>query len=172
MFNVNWCCFFLQDFASDFVSGKSSLSAEEFVECLVSQRSQYWLRKVKLDKFDDLAKNQRPVPAPRNRGPPSEGLSTSYTGPQGSSLPVGSPSAMTAPTQSLPPYPTAGISGMPRPAQQPFPAAAYPGYQQPQQSVYPPPGQNYPQPQPVRPGYSQAPPPRPAPFNQYRQHRY
>lgn len=164
-----------QDYASDFVSGKSSISVDEFVEGLVTQRSQYWLRKVKLDKFDDLAKSRRPVPVPRSRSraPPTEGPPTPYS-PPSHSLPPGSSPTGGPPTQSLPPYVTAS-TGMPQPAApHPFPAAAYPGFQQQQRPVYPPPGQSYPQPQPVRPatGYSRAPPPRPAAYNQYRQHRY
>ncbi|XP_064391593.1 vacuolar protein sorting-associated protein 37C-like isoform X2 [Halichondria panicea] len=163
-----------EDFATEFVNGKSSLTVDEFVESLVKQRSEYWLRKVKLSKFDELSKNRRPVPVPRTRRPPEA------TPPMSSLQSVGSPGRISeGTTNSLPPYPMAP-RGMP--SQQPFPAAAYPGYQQggyrpPVAQGYPPPvAPGYPRPgyPPVRPttGYSQAPPPRPSSYNQYRQHRY
>ena len=164
--------------ASGFVSGKTSYSVEDFIEKLLEQRTEYWLRKVKLEKFDELSKNRTPRPTPRTRGAhrsePSQ-VPTPY--PPASqpmpmqSLPVGRPvpnypqsprrASDTPLATSLPPapYPPGNVS---RPPQHPmpghpFPAAAF------SRPYYPA------QPPPLRPSY---PPPRPAPYTQYSQHRY
>ena len=58
------CCV-VQDMASDFIAGKSDLSADDFKENFLELRQTYWMRKVKQEKIEELLKNQRPTPAPR-----------------------------------------------------------------------------------------------------------
>lgn len=55
----------IQNMASDFMSGKSDLSVEEFKDQFLELRRTYWMRRVKCEKLDELIKNQRPTPAPR-----------------------------------------------------------------------------------------------------------
>ena len=167
----------MQDFAYEFVNGKTSMSVDEFIEELVSKRSEYWLRKVKLEKFDELSKSRRPVPVPRTRGP-TEAPPIPYQAPPLQSLPVGQPAraAGNSPTSSLPPYSVSPSRGMPGPPRQPFPAAAYPGYRPPNSGHPPTRPPSYPSASPGYPpggsSYPTGPPPRPAPYAQFRQHRY
>ena len=77
--------------ASDFVSGKSDLSSDDFKDQFLELRQAYWMRKIKNEKLDELLKNQRPTPAPR-------GPRTPITAAQPHPLPPQHPA------QSLPPH--------------------------------------------------------------------
>lgn len=133
----------LQDLASDFVGGKSSLSLEQFQDEYLKQRTLYWLRKVKVEKMKELLQNYRPTAAPRTvhsttastSQPPAPQGASNFTSPL-HSLPAqqqhpppqgSSPGYPPNPSSSLPPYPQ--HSHMPNP--NPFPAAAYTPYPRP-----------------------------------------
>ncbi len=135
----------IQDFAADFIGGKSSLSLEEFSEEFVKQRTLFWLRKVKAEKMKELLANYRPTPMPRSSGP---GSSTSYT-------PSPTAGHFPDPTSSVPPYPLA--TNMPQPQSSLGGSVGHFSYSSVPASV------------PTR-----MPPPRPAPYGSQRmnQHRF
>ena len=149
--------------ASDFISGKSDLSADDFKDKFLELRQTYWQRKVKSEKLDELIKNQRPTPAPR--GPRT--IAHPHPVPQN-------------PAQSLPahvqhqtPYPME-----PRRPSEPLPTTSMPPpyAAQPNLSMPrpPPPGHPFSSIPPSYPGYPVRPPQRPPVHSSYAPypHRY
>ena len=145
-------CSLLQELADKYLSGKP---VDDFVEEFMRLRSQYWLRKVKAEKMDELIRSQHPSPRSRPKRPPNPVIRPPYVSP----MPVPHPahslppsqarSPGRSPAQSLPPY---AHQPMPQPpVNHPFPAAAFTPYQPPR-----------PPQQPAHPGYyPHAPPPKP-----------
>jgi len=120
----------LQDFAADFIGGKSTLNLEEFSEEFVKKRMLFWLRKVKAEKMRELLANYRPTPMPRASMPSTSSMpmspGNSFPSPTGSYP----PQRFSDPAASLPPYPQNSSSGMPNPQSSmgprgPFTAASY-----------------------------------------------
>lgn len=156
-----------QELGDSYLSGKSEMSVSEFSEEFLKLRTQYWLRKVKAEKMEDLLKNRQPKAAPRQPkvgGPPPR-----------PPAPYRAPFQPSNPMQSLPvvgpphyppesrrvsdpapaPYPP-GPSSMPQPhpTGHPFPAAAFTPYN-PQHHPSP----HYPNYRSPNPPYSSRPPP-------------
>lgn len=129
------------------------------MEKFLKERTLYWLRKVKLEKMKELLQNYRPVPAPRTSH--STPTSTSSAAPP---YPADNPGPMHSlpPQHQSPGYPVA-----------PNPAVSLPPYQQ--HRPMPAPARNpHPFPAAAFTPYTNATPPRPAPYtgNMFNQHRY
>ena len=150
--------------ASDFVSGKLSLSLEEFQEQFVKQRTLYWLRKVKAEKMKELLMNYRPTAAPRHNLPAATSSTAPYPTPSPlHSLPVHQQHPPHSSSSSSPGYPPDPSSSLP-----PYPAG---------QSAMPAPGPGRAGPFAYTPGFpKQSAPTRPAPYasshNSFNQHRF
>ena len=144
------------------------MSVDEFSDEFLKLRTQYWLRKVKAEKMEDLLKNRQPKAAPRPQkvgGPPPRPPApyrAPYQPPNPMySLPVAGPShyspdrRVSDPAPAPAPYPS-GPSPMPQshPTGHPFPAAAFTPYN-PQHHPSP----HYPNYRPPHPPYSSRPPP-------------
>lgn len=143
----------------DYVAGKTELTLEAFQEEFLKLRTEYWLRKVKAEKMDELLKNRIPMPAPRSPRihhvpPPSD---------PARSLPTSAPypadaRRMPDPSASLPPYSSTSPTGrgMPLPRLPPPGHPFTPNYASPYHQG---PVGSYPNRPPPAPGY---------PYNQHR----
>lgn len=140
------------------------MSVSEFSEEFLKLRTQYWLRKVKAEKMEDLLKNRQPKAAPRQPrvgGPPAPYRAPFQSSNPMHSLPVVGPphyppdSRRVSDPPAPAPYPP-GPSSMPQPhpTGHPFPAAAFTPY-----NPHHHPSPHYPNYRSPNPPYSSRPPP-------------